>query len=268
MDRRGYAVRGDAAVKQELRPTILFMIMSGIAAVLVAVVLLLSCLVLEPGLLLYGVPYGSRMLHAAVYGWIGGNIAIYTATLLCIYTSWCQHNIWQVVCLRYISFLFSFTQGIARFCGQAHRIRYGYIVTRNAVTLRKKQHFMPKDILILAPHCLQWDQCPHKITRTIDNCCQCGHCPVGTILALAQAHGVHFVVATGGTLARQLVRQHHPKLVIAIACERDLISGMQNTAPLPVIGLLNKRPNGPCLNTQVNISALHTLLDTMIGETS
>lgn len=268
MERRGHVVKGDFAVKQELRPTILFMIMSGIAAALVAAVLLLSCIILEPGLLLYGMTYSSTALPIIAYSWMLGNMLIYTGTLLCIYTSWCQHDVWRTLCLRYISFLFPVTQCISRFCGQSSLIRYGYITTRNIMTLRKKQHFMPRDILILAPHCLQWDQCPHKITRNVDNCRQCGHCPVGTILSLSQVHGVHFVVATGGTLARQLVCQHHPKLVIAIACERDLISGMHDTAPLPVIGLLNERPNGPCFNTQVNISALHTLLDTMIGETS
>lgn len=255
-------------MKQELRLTLPFIVMSGIAAAFVAAVLLLGCILLEPGLLLYGMTCSSAVLHAAAYGWIGGNIVIYIGTLLCVYTPWCHHDAWRVICLRYISFLFPVTQCIARLCGTLAMVRHGYIATLNVMTLRKKQHFMPKDILILAPHCLQWDQCPHKITRNIDNCRQCGHCPVGTILQLARARQVHFVVATGGTLARQLVRQQHPKLVIAIACERDLISGMHDTAPLPVIGLLNKRPNGPCLNTQVSISALHTLLDTMIGETS
>lgn len=255
-------------MKQERRLTILFIVMSGIAAAFVATVLFLCYLLLKPGLLLYGMSYNAAVLHMAVYGWIGGNIVLYVGTLLFLYTSWFTGNTWYAACLRYISFLFPIAKHLSNCFGQADTVSLGYITTLNYMTLRNRQHFMPNDILILAPHCLQWDQCPHKITRNIHNCRQCGRCPVGTILTLAQTHHVHFVVATGGTLARQLVQQHHPKLVIAIACERDLISGMHDIAPLPVIGLLNERPNGPCFNTQVNISALHTLLDTMIGEPS
>ncbi len=255
-------------MKRELRLTILFIVMSGIAAALVAAVLFLCYILLKPGLLVYGMTYSAAFLHMAVYGWIGGNVVLYVGTLLSLSTSWCSGNTWCGMYLRYISFLFPITRRLGDFWGQSDTVSHGYITTLNYMTLRKKQHFMPNDILILAPHCLQWDQCPHKITRNVHNCRQCGRCPVGTILALAQTHRVHFVVATGGTLARQLVQQQHPKLVIAIACERDLISGMHDMAPLPVIGLLNERPNGPCFNTHVNISALHTLLDTMIGEPS
>lgn len=61
-------------------------------------------------------------------------------------------------------------------------------------------------------------------------------------------------MATGGTLARHFVKQYRPRAVVAIACERDLTSGIQDTQPLPVLGVLNLRPHGPCLNTQVNLN--------------
>ena len=60
--------------------------------------------------------------------------------------------------------------------------------------------------------------------------------------------------ATGGTLARQFVKTIMPKAIIAVACERDLTSGIQDVFPLPVIGVLNERPFGPCFNTRVDIS--------------
>ena len=40
---------------------------------------------------------------------------------------------------------------------------------------------------------------------------------------------------------------------MAIACERDLTSGIQDVYPLPAVGVLNIRPNGPCFNTHVDI---------------
>jgi hypothetical protein len=85
---------------------------------------------------------------------------------------------------------------------------------------------------------------------------------------MAEQRGSHFAVATGGTLARQIVRQYRPKAIIAIACERDLISGIQDIFPLPVLGLLNERPYGPCFNTQVDMAALQKLYNTLIGEQS
>ena len=60
-------------------------------------------------------------------------------------------------------------------------------------------------------------------------------------------------VATGGTLARQMVKQIRPKAIVAVACERDLTSGIQDVFPLPVVGVLNERPFGPCFNTRVDI---------------
>ena len=83
---------------------------------------------------------------------------------------------------------------------------------------------------------------------------------------LAECSGCHFSVATGGTLARQIVQESRPQAIIAIACERDLVSGMQDVFPLPVLGLLNQRPNGPCFNTQVDVQALQQLLEMITGE--
>jgi hypothetical protein len=52
------------------------------------------------------------------------------------------------------------------------------------------------------------------------------------------------------------VVQRRPKLILAVACERDLSSGIQDTYPLPVFGILNFRPNGPCLDTNLPLDVL------------
>ena len=41
---------------------------------------------------------------------------------------------------------------------------------------------------------------------------------------------------------------------MAIACERDLTSGIQEVAEIPVIGIINERPEGPCCNTRVDLN--------------
>lgn len=128
--------------------------------------------------------------------------------------------------------------------------------------LVRRQHVkVPADrLLVLTPHCIQLDTCPYKVTRDIHNCHQCGGCGVGDLLTFSQKYGVHVAIATGGTLARQAVKKVRPKAILAVACERDLTSGIQDVFPLPVIGVLNERPNGPCYNTRVDMKKVETAI--------
>ena len=131
-------------------------------------------------------------------------------------------------------------------------IKSSFIEVSNQLVRIKHYLVEPQRLLILAPHCLQKTECPHKVTVSARNCRRCGACPIGSLLELADRYEVGMVVATGGTLARKFIREFHPRAVVAIACERDLTSGIQDT-PLPVLGVLNDRPNGPCFNTRVNL---------------
>ena len=56
-----------------------------------------------------------------------------------------------------------------------------------------------------------------------------------------------------------------PNAILAVACERDLTSGIQDVFPMPVIGVLNRRPNGPCFNTSVDIDAIEEEIKTFIS---
>ena len=153
-----------------------------------------------------------------------------------------------------INFLFPFAVGLGRILNiPREKVEQSFVAVNNALV---KQHHVkvPSDrLLILTPHCLQLDTCPRKITRNIENCQQCGGCCVGGLLGLCHKYHMHFVVATGGTLARQMVAKARPKAIIAVACERDLTSGIQDVFPIPVIAIFNERPFGPCFNTRVNL---------------
>lgn len=133
------------------------------------------------------------------------------------------------------------------------RVERSFIEVSNHLVRQKAVKVKPEKLLILTPHCIQQETCPHKITRDVANCRSCGACQVGDLLSLSRKLGVNFAVVTGGTLARNVVKTLKPHAVLAIACERDLTSGIQDVFPLPVIGVLNERPCGPCCNTQVNI---------------
>ncbi len=131
------------------------------------------------------------------------------------------------------------------------RIRNSFIKVNNELVCSEARTYAPEEVLLLMPHCLQNSRCDRRLTYDIDNCVRCGKCPIKEILELRDKYGVHLAIATGGTIARRIVVQKRPRLILAVACERDLSSGIQDTFPLPVYGVLNLRPNGPCLDTLV-----------------
>lgn len=139
-------------------------------------------------------------------------------------------------------------------------IHTSFIKVNNELVLRELGRFPPGRILLLMPHCLQNSRCDMRLTYDINNCKRCGLCPLTGLLGLRDKHGVHLAIATGGTIARRIVVEKRPRLIIAVACYRDLSSGIQDTYPLPVYGVLNERPHGPCLDTTVPIEALEAAL--------
>lgn len=141
---------------------------------------------------------------------------------------------------------------LARFLGiSKERVRHSFIKVNNELVRSENDTFEPHEILILTPHCLQSSSCSIRLSYNVDHCERCGRCPVSMLLRLRDHYGVQFAIATGGTIARRIVVQKRPRMIIAVACERDLTSGIQDTYPLPVYGVLNERPNGPCLDTLV-----------------
>jgi len=140
------------------------------------------------------------------------------------------------------------------------KIRSSFIKVNNELVASKGNQYTPQEILLLMPHCLQNSHCKVRLTYGVDNCKRCGKCPITGLLELSEKYGVHLAIATGGTIARRIVVEKRPKLILAVACERDLSSGIQDTYPLPVYGVLNSRPFGPCLDTQVALEHLEEAL--------
>lgn len=118
-----------------------------------------------------------------------------------------------------------------------------------------------KRILILLPHCLQINDCDVRITNDIYNCKRCGRCNIKDLIQVAEDNHLKLFVATGGNLARRIVSDVMPEAVVAVACERDLSSGIADAYPLPVLGISNERPFGPCFNTKVNIEKVKEAIE-------
>ncbi|HEX5438472.1 MAG TPA: DUF116 domain-containing protein [Gemmatimonadaceae bacterium] len=91
------------------------------------------------------------------------------------------------------------------------------------------------ELLILIPRCLS--------RESLDG-----------VLDIARRYGVSAFVATRGQLARRVIKERRPKAVVAVACERDMVSGLHDVAGhVPVLGLTMTLPNGPCRDAALDL---------------
>jgi hypothetical protein len=154
-----------------------------------------------------------------------------------------------------IAVLFSIAPTLAQLVGiKRNRLRTSFVKVNNALTRAMWRRIRGDRIVVLLPHCLQIDVCNRKLTTDVNNCLRCGKCPVGRLLELGEKYGLHLEIVNGGTLARRRVAAFRPSGIVAVACERDLTFGIQDVHPVPVYGVINDRPNGPCLNTCVDMA--------------
>jgi len=141
----------------------------------------------------------------------------------------------------------------------------GLVIRLNNRLVIREGHRARKLLLLLLPHCLQVDQCKIRLTHNVRNCERCGKCEIRDLIGIADGRGIDLFVATGGNLARRIVRDVTPEAIVAVACERDLSSGIADTYPLPVIGIPNERPFGPCLNTRVDLAKVEEAIALLSG---
>ena len=243
----------------------IFMALTSVSALIGAIMVYMVWRVTVPGLaqinwtlpIAFGV-FSVIIVIALLTGVVGIVMALLGIPVIKLLFVWA----WKA-----INILFPFAVVLGRiFNIPRERIEQSFIEVSNNLVMQHKVKVPAKRILILTPHCIQRDTCVHKITRNVENCRQCGGCCVGSMLALAHKYGCSFAVATGGTLARQMVKQARPKAIVAVACERDLTSGIQDVFPLPVLGVLNERPFGPCFNTRVDINKLEAAILTFMDD--
>jgi len=159
--------------------------------------------------------------------------------------------------------LFPFMILMGRLLGVSkEKVKQSFIELNNHLVRSNTHRTRPNRLLILLPHCIQNFDCQVKITGNVKNCKRCGKCEIKDLIELAEQHQVKIAVATGGTLARRIIVENKPEAIVAVACELDLTSGIQDSYPIPVIGILNERPYGPCINTKVDIEKVkNALLD-------
>ena len=187
-----------------------------------------------------------------------GGLLLLVLTLLTGRDLFFSQTLRQVV----VRYLFPAIIAFGRLLGISRdTLQQSFIALNNQLVQAKKLRVPARRTLLLLPHCIQLFDCAIKITGDVDKCRRCGRCGISDLAGLAQARGIDIAVASGGTLARKIIVERRPQLIIAVACERDLTAGIRDAYPLPVIGVLNQRPHGPCINTRVVLAELEATLD-------
>ena len=85
------------------------------------------------------------------------------------------------------------------------------------------------------------------------------------VLGIAGKYDVPVFVATRGQLARRVIRERRPRAVVAVACERDMGTGLHDVAgKVPVLGLTMTLPAGPCKDAGVDLHQLESWVRTYL----
>lgn len=145
-------------------------------------------------------------------------------------------------------------------------VRRSFIKVNNELVLANAKPAAPEKLLILLPHCIQDSACQLRLGPDLGRCQACGRCQIAQIRKLADTYGIKAAIATGGTVARRIVIETKPQAIVAVACERDLTSGIQDCFPIPVFGVLNERPHGPCRDTLAAMPALEAAIAFFLGK--
>ncbi len=124
--------------------------------------------------------------------------------------------------------------------------------------------------ILLLPHCLRpSEDCPGKVTRDglqcPPDCPHRGTCAIGRLRDEAERLGYKGVcVAPGGAMALRFVKETAPKGILAIACYKELLEGVQAVEEVPaeekpVIVTLPLLRDG-CVDTEVDVEEALRLL--------
>jgi len=134
--------------------------------------------------------------------------------------------------------LMRLTSRVAGQFGRRDWVENAAVKVYNSLAVMRGRKVGQGELLVLIPRCLSRD--------TLDG-----------VLGVAGRYGVPVFVATRGQLARRVIRERRPRAVVAVACERDMVSGLHDVAgKIPVLGLTMTLPSGPCKDASVDLGQL------------
>lgn len=134
----------------------------------------------------------------------------------------------------------------------------------NWLTRLRQRRIKPEELLLLIPHCLQMQGCEHNVRGNLDNCRRCGRCPIDGLIALREKYGIRVELVSGGRKAVAAAKTNTIKGIVAVACGKELAAGLKAVFPKAVIAVMNAQPEGPCVNTTVDIEAVEAAIQSFL----
>lgn len=142
----------------------------------------------------------------------------------------------------------NYTSLVARGFGKRDWVEHAAIDVYNTLAVRRGRTVGRGELLVLIPRCLS--------KQALDG-----------VLEIAGRYDVPVFVATRGQLARRVIRERRPRAVVAVACERDMMTGLRDVAgKLPVLGLTMQLPNGPCRDATIDLQQMEKWVQGLVAE--
>ena len=143
--------------------------------------------------------------------------------------------------------LMNYTSALSRTFGKRDWVEHAAIDIYNTLAVRRGRKVGKGELLVLIPRCLS--------KQALDG-----------VLEIAGRYEVPVFVATRGQLARRVIRERRPRAVVAVACERDMMTGLRDVAgKLPVLGLTMQLPNGPCRDAVLDLPQMEAWVRGWVG---
>src|SRR2546426_5861237 len=179
---------------------------------------------------------------AATWLWYGTLLLSFYGGMLALPEGWLERGPY----LR----LMSLTSYVSRAFGKRDWVEHAAIDVYNTLAERRQRKVGKGELLVLIPRCLS--------KQALDG-----------VLAIAGRYEVPVFVATRGQLARRVIRERRPRAVVAVACERDMTTGLRDVAgKLPVLGLTMRLPNGPCRGAGVGLDGMERGVRSWVSQTA
>ncbi len=121
-----------------------------------------------------------------------------------------------------------------------------------------------ENILLLLPHCLQFNECNVNVVKNSALCRRCGKCPLGELVSISEDLGIKHAVVAGGRKAVEICKSPDVETVIAVACSKELRQGIMAVFPKKVIPVTLTQPQGPCRNTCVDPQNVRNAVSALI----
>jgi len=148
-----------------------------------------------------------------------------------------------IVVPKLVNLLLDITLRIGRLLGiSSDRLFNSFLKIHNLIISSDPKKVHPEKLLLLLPRCL---------TREMNL----------SLRQMRDRYGFLLASAGGGGEARRKIGELRPSLIIAVACERDLLTGFTDVNPhIPVVCFPNIRPCGPCKDTEVDLNGIEAAI--------